>query len=125
MTTPAANVTVEDQKLINKFARLYQNFTQLKEEIKELTNEVQNLNEAADELLLLDGDDAASVPLRIGKVFVHFDSDEMGTKLEGMKEAAQAKLNEAESKNGGIQTEMDQLKKLLYGKFGDRINLEG
>ena len=89
MTTPAANVTVEDQKLINKFARLYQNFTQLKvfhifcfkksifdfqEEIKELTNEVQNLNEAADELLLLDGDDAASVPLRIGKVFVHFDS---------------------------------------------------
>uniref|UniRef100_A0A1I7WSM0 Prefoldin subunit 4 n=1 Tax=Heterorhabditis bacteriophora TaxID=37862 RepID=A0A1I7WSM0_HETBA len=68
------NVTAADQQQINRFARLHQNYTQMKDEIKELENELQNINEAADELLLLDSEDAASVPLRIGQTFIHFDS---------------------------------------------------
>lgn len=40
----------------------------------ELMNEVQNINEAADELLLLDEDDAQSIPYKFGQTFVHFNS---------------------------------------------------
>lgn len=44
------------------------------EEIKELSNDLLNINEAADELMLLDAEDSESIPFRIGQTFVHFDS---------------------------------------------------
>ncbi|VDO37312.1 unnamed protein product [Haemonchus placei] len=33
-----------------------------------------NINEAADEILLLDDEDSQKIPFRIGQTFVHFDS---------------------------------------------------
>jgi hypothetical protein len=36
-------------------------------------NESLNLSEAADEVLLLDDEAAASIPMQIGSVFVHYD----------------------------------------------------
>ncbi|CAD6192859.1 unnamed protein product [Caenorhabditis auriculariae] len=126
MSTPAAppTVTAADQKLINKFARLYQQHLQLKLDIKEAENQIENINEASDELLLLDTDDAASVPLRIGQCFIHFDSDSITERLEKNKSVAEESLTGMKEKNSKIQEEMDSLKKVLYGKFGDRINLE-
>lgn len=40
--------------------------------MRSLTSELSNINEAADELLLLDDEDAASIPYKVGQVFVHF-----------------------------------------------------
>ncbi|VDL83837.1 unnamed protein product [Nippostrongylus brasiliensis] len=120
----APNVTSADQQLINKFARLHQNFTQIKEEIKELSNDLLNINEAADELMLLDTEDSESIPFRIGQTFVHFDSDTMSAKLEQIKEATEQSVNELKDKNAANQAEMETLKRTLYAKFGDRINLE-
>uniref|UniRef100_A0A7I4YR52 Prefoldin subunit 4 n=1 Tax=Haemonchus contortus TaxID=6289 RepID=A0A7I4YR52_HAECO len=120
----APTVTSADQQLINKFARLHQNFTQIKEEIKELSNELLNINEAADEILLLDDEDSQKIPFRIGQTFVHFDSDSLNTKLEQMKEATEKSIEELKAQNTSSQSEMENLKRTLYAKFGDRINLE-
>jgi hypothetical protein len=38
-----------------------------------LNNELLNLSEAADEVMLLDDEAAASIPMQIGSIFVHYD----------------------------------------------------
>jgi hypothetical protein len=38
-----------------------------------LNNQNLNLEEAADEVMLLDDEFAGSIPLQIGSVFVHYD----------------------------------------------------
>ncbi|ETN68955.1 hypothetical protein RB195_003348 [Necator americanus] len=119
-----ASVTSADQQLINKFARLHQSFTQIKEEIKELSNDLLNINEAADELLLLDEEDNDSIPFRIGQTFVHFDSDSMTSKLDQLREETEQKIKQLTDENDSSQKEMENLKRTLYAKFGDRINLE-
>lgn len=120
----APNVTSADQQLINKFARLHQNFSHIKEEIKELSNDLLNINEAADELMLLDAEDSESIPFRIGQTFVHFDSDTMTAKLEKLKETTEKTISERKAQNAAYQNDMETLKRTLYAKFGDRINLE-
>ncbi|RCN51703.1 prefoldin subunit [Ancylostoma caninum] len=133
----APTVTTADQQLINKFARLHQNFSQIKEEIKELSNDLLNINEAADELMLLEEEDSDSIPFRIGQTFVHFDratvshrennaekEETMTSKLDQLKEETEQKIKELTAQNASSQQEMGELKRTLYAKFGDRINLE-
>ncbi|EPB66572.1 prefoldin subunit [Ancylostoma ceylanicum] len=123
-TMSAPTVTTADQQLINKFARLHQNFSQIKEEIKELSNDLLNINEAADELMLLEEEDSDSIPFRIGQTFVHFDSETMTSKLDQLKEETEQKIKDLTAQNASSQQEMGELKRTLYAKFGDRINLE-
>ncbi|VDM61216.1 unnamed protein product [Angiostrongylus costaricensis] len=122
MAVPA--VTSADQQLINKFARLHQNFMQVKEDIKDLSNDLLNINEAADELMLLSPEDSESIPFRIGQTFVHFDSDTLASKLEDLRIDAEHTIRKLTDKNLSSQEEMENLKRILYAKFGDRINLE-
>ena len=90
----------------------------------ELANEIQNINEAADELLLLDDEDGQSIPYRYGQTFIHYNSDQMTEKLEQVKEQSQETLDDKQAASTKISAEMDQIKKVLYAKFGDHINLE-
>ncbi|KIH64969.1 prefoldin subunit [Ancylostoma duodenale] len=94
------------------------------EEIKELSNDLLNINEAADELMLLDEEDSNSIPFRIGQTFVHFDSEAMTSKLDQLKEETEQKIKDLTAQNSSSQQEMGELKRTLYAKFGDRINLE-
>jgi prefoldin subunit 4 len=52
------------------------------------------------------------------------DEDTIGAKLEKMKEAAQAKLEANRGEMGEIEERQQELKKVLYGRFGKSINLE-
>ncbi|KAF8375925.1 pfd-4 [Pristionchus pacificus] len=115
-------VTAEDQQMINKFARLHQNFVSLTDEIKSLLNDVQNLNEAADEIMLVGDDD--SIPLKLGTSFVHFTPESAGERLESMKKESEENSTEKTKEKEVIEVEMNRLKSTLYSKFGDRINLE-
>uniref|UniRef100_A0A1I7UCX0 Prefoldin subunit 4 n=1 Tax=Caenorhabditis tropicalis TaxID=1561998 RepID=A0A1I7UCX0_9PELO len=117
-------VSAEDQALLNKFARSYQTQTQLKAKLKEAKTLVENINEASDEILLLDDEDSASIPCRIGSCFVHFNSDSLNDHLEAKKAAAEKVLAEKTSDLDTITTEMETIKKVLYAKFGDQINLD-
>ncbi|CAL7936342.1 unnamed protein product [Xylocopa violacea] len=64
-------ITYEDQQKINKFARQNAKMDDLKEELKIKQNELKNLEDASDEIVLLDED--AKIPYHIGEVFIYED----------------------------------------------------
>lgn len=43
------------------------------ERLQEASRDLQNLNDAADEVMLLDDIDAESIPFKIGSGFMHMD----------------------------------------------------
>ncbi|KAK3086399.1 hypothetical protein FSP39_017879 [Pinctada imbricata] len=56
-------VTFEDQQKINTFARNNAKLQDLKDELESKKKELQNLEDAADEMLMQDGDDPIPYPL--------------------------------------------------------------
>jgi prefoldin subunit 4 len=80
----------------------------------------ENLDDAGNELILSDED---VVRFQIGEVFAHMPRDDVETRLEQMKEDAAKKLERLEEKESMV-AQMAELKKILYGKFKDAINLE-
>lgn len=83
------------------------------------TNE--NLEDAGNELILTDED---IVRFQIGEVFAHVPKEEVETRIEDMKEVTSKKLEKLEEEKESIVAQMAELKKILYGKFKDSINLE-
>jgi len=81
----------------------------------------ENLDDAGNELILSDED---VVRFQIGEVFAHMPRDDVETRLEQMKEDAAKKLERLEEEKESILAQMAELKKILYGKFKDAINLE-
>ncbi|KAJ4844611.1 hypothetical protein Tsubulata_046294, partial [Turnera subulata] len=75
------------------------------------TNE--NLEDAYNKLILACED----VPFQIVK-------DEVESRIEQMKEVASKNLEKLEEEKATVVAHMGELKKVLYGKFGDSINLE-
>jgi prefoldin subunit 4 len=80
----------------------------------------ENLDDAGNELILSDED---VVRFQIGEVFAHMPRDDVETRLEQMEDAAK-KLESLEEEKESMVTQMAELKKILYGKFKDAINLE-
>ncbi|OIW07153.1 hypothetical protein TanjilG_10126 [Lupinus angustifolius] len=145
-------VTWEDQQNINKFGRLNNRLHDLEDEIKfskqrgsggeevklgemvkesgfcvrhdeemfvEETND--NLEDASNELIITDEE---VVRFQIGEVFAHVPKDEVEDRIEQMKEATSQKLEKLEEEKESVLAQMSELKKILYGKFKDSINLE-
>ena len=81
----------------------------------------ENLDDAGNELILSDED---VVRFQIGEVFAHMPRDDVETRLEQMKADAAKKLERLEEEKESILAQMAELKKILYGKFKDAINLE-
>ncbi|KAM6577039.1 hypothetical protein CsatB_028876 [Cannabis sativa] len=114
-------VTWEDQQNINKFGRLNNRLHELEDEIKIAKESNDNLEDAGNELILTDED---VVRFQIGEVFAHVPKDEVETRIEQMKEATSQNLEKLEEEKESIIAQMAELKKILYGKFKDSINLE-
>lgn len=64
------------------------------------------------------------IRFHIGEVFVHVPREEVEGKLEEMKEENVKNLEKLEEERNSIVSEMAELKKILYAKFKDSINLE-
>ena len=80
-----------------------------------------NLEDAGNELILADEE---MVRFQIGEVFAHVPKDEVETRIEEMKEATCKTLEKLEQEKESLISQMAELKKLLYAKFKDSINLE-
>lgn len=78
------NVTFEDQQKINKFARNTSRITELKEEIEVKKKQLQNLEDACDDIMMLD-DDSLLIPYQIGDVFISHSQEETQEMLEEAK----------------------------------------
>jgi prefoldin subunit 4 len=79
------------------------------------------LDDASNELILTDEE---VVRFQIGEVFAHVPKDEVESKIEQLQEATTQKLEKLEEEKQSVVAQMSELKKVLYGKFGDSINLE-
>ncbi|XP_004086337.1 prefoldin subunit 4 [Oryzias latipes] len=116
-------VTFEDQQKINKFARNTSRIKELKNEIEANKKTLQNLQDASDDIMMLD-DDTMLIPYQIGGVFVSHSQEETQKMLESAKEALEEEVRGYEERVSSIQQVLNDLKVQLYAKFGDNINLE-
>lgn len=96
--------------------------TDLREELSEREKELSNLNNASDELLMLDDD--IPIPYQVGEVFVVGDKDEAEKVIEKEKEHVESAISNLKKKIGEYQDVMSRLKVDLYARFGTNINLE-
>lgn len=117
------NVTFEDQQKINKFARNTSRMAELKNEIELKKKSLQNLQDASDDLMMLD-DDSLMIPFQIGEVFVRHTQEETQEMLEAAKEALEQEVKGLEGNVSAIEQVLGDLKIQLYAKFGNNINLE-
>ncbi|XP_060792738.1 prefoldin subunit 4 [Neoarius graeffei] len=117
------NVTFEDQQKINKFATSTNRMSELKDEIEAKKKSLQNLEDASDDLMMLEDDDLL-IPYHIGDVFISHTQEETQEMLEAAKEALKEEIKSLESRVTSIQEVLGDLKVQLYAKFGNNINLE-
>ncbi|XP_067904243.1 prefoldin subunit 4 [Heterodontus francisci] len=117
------NVTFEDQQKINKFARNNNRLIELKEEIELKKKQLQNLEDASDDIMMLD-EDTMLVPYQIGEVFISHSQDETQEMLEAAKQSLQDEIHALQTRVETIQQVLSDLKVQLYAKFGNNINLE-
>ncbi|CAI9781701.1 unnamed protein product [Fraxinus pennsylvanica] len=114
-------VTWEDQQNINKFGRLNNRLHELEDEIKIAKETNESLEDASNELILTDED---IVRFQIGEVFAHVPKDEVENRIEQTKEVTEKNLEKLTEEKESIVSQMAELKKILYSKFKDSINLE-
>uniref|UniRef100_A0A8C5QVC1 Prefoldin subunit 4 n=1 Tax=Leptobrachium leishanense TaxID=445787 RepID=A0A8C5QVC1_9ANUR len=116
------NVTLEDQQKINVFARHTSRMTELKDEIEVKKKQLQNLEDACEDLMMLD--DGLLVPYQIGDVFISHSQEEAQEMLENAKRVLEEDMEGLESRVASILQVLAGLKVQLYAKFGNNINLE-
>ncbi|XP_071701120.1 probable prefoldin subunit 4 [Rutidosis leptorrhynchoides] len=114
-------VTWEDQQNINKFGRLNNRYHELEDEIKIAKEANENFEDASNELILTDEE---VVRFQIGEVFAHLPKDEVETRIEQMQETTAKHLQQLMEEKELIIFQMAELKKILYAKFKESINLE-
>ncbi|KAL5240278.1 hypothetical protein ACI65C_013227 [Semiaphis heraclei] len=118
------HITFDDQQKINKFARLNARVDEYRDELKAKQTILKNLEDAAEELMLLDEDDCPNLPYLSGETFVYYNLETAQNNLEELKKTVGKEMKDIETKIKDISSTMSDLKSHLYGKFGNNINLE-
>lgn len=115
------DVRFEDQEKINEFGKLNNRLLELRAEIVQHKADAEKLEDANAELMMASGD---KVMLLIGQCFLEVDEDYATSyceKKQATLDDLVATLSEEEALILGKQK---ALKKELYGRFKDSINLE-
>jgi prefoldin subunit 4 len=116
------NIRYEDQVQINKFAKNNTKMHEIQEDLAERRKDLQNINDAIDELVIMD--EADLVPFQYGEVFTHLAVSDANVELERKKSEMEAEIKAYEDSIAGIKRTLGELKVQLYAKFGSKINLE-
>ncbi|KAJ2687492.1 hypothetical protein IWW39_002906 [Coemansia spiralis] len=115
-------VTWEDQQRINQFSRLNTRQENLEDEYKAQKTEKEYLDDLATELELIDEEEP--IPYKIGDSFFMLSLEQAQARVEKDKAEIDLRVDELDSQISGITSEMNELKRALYAKFGQAINLE-
>jgi prefoldin subunit 4 len=91
----------------------------VEEEIAQLKEELNKVNDAADEIIISD-----DVIFHVGDVYVDVDTDTCEQMLEVERKRVNKQLKSLESEHVLLSSKMKELKAQLYAKFGRNINLE-
>lgn len=116
------HISYEDQSKINKFAINNTKMHEFQDDLEERKKELQNVQEAIDELVILDETDI--VPFQYGEVFTYLSVSDANTELEKKRESVEQEIKRYEEKLTQIKKLLGDLKVQLYAKFGNKINLE-
>lgn len=110
-------ITFEDQKKINQFANHVAKIEDLKEELKFKQNDLTNIDEAIEEIELVDDE---QIQFLIGEVFVYNNLEKTQALLQETKEKKVEEIKNIETRIAEIQEIMTKLKTALYEKFGKK-----
>lgn len=102
---------------INQFANHVAKLEDLKEDMKFKKGELTNIDEAIEEIELIDDE---AVQFLIGEVFVFNNVEKTQTLLQETKTKKEQEIASIEKKINEIQEKMNSLKSMLYGKFGHK-----
>eukprot|EP01108_Squamamoeba_japonica_P006931 TRINITY_DN571_c0_g1_i7.p2 TRINITY_DN571_c0_g1~~TRINITY_DN571_c0_g1_i7.p2 ORF type:complete len:126 (-),score=43.36 TRINITY_DN571_c0_g1_i7:41-418(-) len=119
---PNPKVEPEDQQQINRFGRLNDVVEGMRVHLARLKTELENLEDANDELMLADEDEP--VQYFVGGAFYAMQHDDAESRLESDKSTLDTEVSELEGKIEEHSRELAELKVSLKAKFGDAINLE-
>ena len=111
----------QDQEKINAFARANLKAHELRQEIKKIKEEMDNLEDAALQIEESMGED---IKLFLGECFVSVDEDQGTNYVEKVTEEKQAEMENKQDQLEQLTKEMKSFKTYLYAKFGSSINLE-
>lgn len=115
-------VTYEDQKSINTFSKLINKKDTLTTNLKNLNTEKEYLDDVLLELELIDEDEI--INYKISTVFLKLPQSQIIPKIESSLSSLNTEIDQLESQIDEIDSTLDTLKKKLYTKFGNTINLE-
>ncbi|KAK0476838.1 Prefoldin subunit-domain-containing protein [Armillaria novae-zelandiae] len=118
----AAEVTWEDQQRINTFSKLNTRMRSIDEKLDELKQEKEALDDLSTELELANEDDP--VLYKVGETFLHMPHPRAMKRLERDQAAIDSQVSILAAKSEACQKEMNELKVVLYAKFGRAINLD-
>ncbi|KAK6455256.1 Prefoldin beta-like protein [Scheffersomyces xylosifermentans] len=118
----AAEVLWEDQQKINKFSTLINKKDEQLEILEKLKTEKEYLDDLALEIELLDEDE--KIQYKIGEVFVFLKVEKAVEKIEAENEKLSSQIDEIYETISTYDESLADLKKQLYAKFGNNINLE-
>lgn len=110
-------ITFEDQMRINQFANHVAKIEDLKEDLKIKKNDLTNIEEAIEEIELVDDE---QIQFLIGEVFIYNNVEKTQSLLQEAKKNKEEEIKNIEAKITEIQAVMTKLKTELYGKFGQK-----
>jgi len=128
MATLAASASAEDvdvrfvdQEKINEFGKLNNRLLEIRADLTQYKADAEVLDDATAELMMAsDG----KVMLMIGDSFVEVSDDYANEYCEKKQEALREKSERFAAEENDILKRQETLKKDLYSRFGDSINLE-
>lgn len=114
-------ITFEDQKKINDFSRINRRKNQNVFKIKQLEEEKNKLEDCLEELELSMED---HVDFNFAECFINLNTEEATELVEEKLTKIKSQISDYVTIKKGQMKELDQLKAMLYGKFGKSIQLE-
>lgn len=135
------HVTWEYQKKINRFSILNTLVAEMETELAELNGELEALEDSKGELQMTldeefleleleEEEDAENdttshlIPVKIGSAFFMLSAQEASERIEQIYQHVDSQVNKEKGEIQKIKSEMSDLKKALYDRFGASIQLE-
>ncbi|KAG0313790.1 hypothetical protein BGZ97_009895 [Linnemannia gamsii] len=115
-------VSWQDQENINTFSKYNAKLQDLEEAYEGKKTEKEYLDDLAMELELADEDEP--VKYRIGEAFVSLSLEAAQERISKSQEELDQEIEGLKSQMDEAVEKMDGLKKVLYARFGNAINLE-
>ncbi|KAF9963450.1 hypothetical protein BGZ65_003315 [Modicella reniformis] len=116
------HVTWKDQENINTFSKYSSKLQDLEETYEAKKTEKEYLDDLANELELADEDEP--VRYRIGEAFVSLPLEAAMERITKTQTELEQEIESLKSQIDETSEKMDELKRELYERFGNAINLE-